>query len=596
MGATESARRRQERAGPLSDRTSSGCRQTDALRPGTQEGPSLPPPLNHAQRHPPLPTLPRSFLFPSVDSLFEQPLPSSEPELYSYLHQVKATQPSTRPDSLAWFHSQPRISRLSSPRTYRVLLHYAFEESNLRLVRTLLAEMHERGVKKNERVLRVLLRGYLRHGKEEDAREVAQALGRRGVVLLETKPRVLDSAARGKRKEELEAPWKGWWMRNRETELVKERERVREEARAPQRSAFFSKRRRSARSSSSGPSPSSNPIPLSLPPRQPTPIPRQSAALAGSDVVTLTHRLVTEARYDEAYAVAEMWLRANRPSLAKSSTSSPTASIPPRTLSPHDSHTSSVHTTLSSFGAAAAEFNASALALLHILLRPLFLERAPLFSIRRFVSHFLLTASPPPPSRPLVPNLVTLRTLISGLRGHPEAFFRARKLVDWFGYRWGLPFLGQPDSKRIYFVPPPRKEAEAKRVGVDEGDAAAARPAAVEDEVEPRSSVKPHQVVSPDLALLLLQHSIDAASSSPKTLVSSRQILEIRTWWNALDKDPEKYEQWKAYKVRRAWGKAVEVGVMPRRRERMGERARERIVKEREEEEEERKRRQEEGL
>ncbi|BGP13255.1 hypothetical protein JCM10213_004975 [Rhodosporidiobolus nylandii] len=496
----------------------------------------------------PVPSPPRSFLYPVIDSLCEQPLPSTEPELYSFLHNIKATKPSARPDWLAWFHAQPRISPLASTRTFRVLLQYAFEDSNLRLVRALLAEMHERGVKRDERLLRVLLRGWLRHGKDDEAWEVSQALGKRGILLRSTKPRVLGDGARESRQEELEAVWKGWQMRNRDKRVREERQKAQEELWAPHRAISSQQRLRRRRSVEPSPSPVA-PIPLTLPPRQPILVPRGAERLPHSDIATLVDSLVSEGRDGAAFDLADSWLQQNRPSYV-----APSTTDAPSRRSQRPAPSSPVLSNLPAFGAHAAEYHATALVLLHTLLRPLFRECSTPSVARRFLVAFIDRHSAPSPARPLVPNIVTLRTLLSGLAERPNPR-DARDLVDWFAYRWGLPQSGQPNSHRLWFSP---SLNERSRLGLRAEDLATPPPASRDVYF-----CRPCERVSADVAILLLRQAVDSAAAG--ALVGKRQRRLIREWWDALNKDATKDERWDGHDVRLLWKKGVEVGLFESR-------------------------------
>ncbi|GAA5850850.1 hypothetical protein JCM8547_009106 [Rhodosporidiobolus lusitaniae] len=529
---------------------------------------------------PPHSTPPRNFLFPSVDSLFEQPLPSSEPELYSYLHLVKATQRSVRPEWLAWFHAQPRIVPFTSSRTYRFLIQYAFEASNLRLVRGLLADMEELGTKRDEQVLRVLLRGYLRHGKDDEAREVAQAMGRKWIALQATKPRIAGDAGEGMKPAEFEVLWKGWDARGRDfrkRDEVREAMKLREEMVTGRRVGGKVGRRRVQLPSPPRPLPT---LPSTLSPRTYVSIPRNPTSLSSSDITALVDLLIQDGRRPAAFALAKSWLEANRPV--------PPAAPPP-SLSPipHNSASSATSSTsdLPTFGSLVAQYSAAALVLLHLLLRSLILECPSWQTIRTFLDTFLSQHSPPPPSRPLTPNLVTLRLLVSAFHRHPEAWQETRNVIDWFGYRWGMPIPGKPHSHRLYFTPPSKNRRHRLRLYPSQ---LAYSPFPY----FPTFSSPPSSHVPPDLALLLLRHAISSRQSG--ALYPKSRLEEVRTWWAALDRDPAKNEAWAGHKARVAWKKAVEAGVVEGVGARKKKDYREKVKEAKREREEARKRNEEE--
>lgn len=529
----------------------------------------LPPPYPPFRPTTPLsslPSLPRNYLFPVLDSLFEQPLPSSEPELYSYLNHTKATQPSTRPHSLAWLHSQPRISTLTSTRTYRFLLQYAFEDSNLRLVQSLLEEMRDRGVARDKQVLRVLLRGYLRHGKEDEAKAVARDLGDKNAVLLPTKPVVLGSAARGRKQEQFDVLWKGWDVRGREIRAREAALRWQLEethSRGSRRVRWKTQRARGALFKTTA-------APISLDPsRRLVVIPRNPSSLVGSDITTLVDLVIQEARIREGFDLAKAWLKANRPSLPSTSTPPSSFSLPPPLHSLSQLPTSPLaasDTDLSSFGHKVAQYNSTALALLNLLLRSLCLECPSRHTITSFLTSFLARHSPPSPARPLVPNIVTLRTLICALRGVPNAWKLATETVDWFGYRWGLPETGKPHSHRVYFTPP--SDVERTRLRLKKQEVSNRRLG-----VQFLHPGPPHRKVPADIAILLLLHAVESRSSG--ALPSSNQVEEIRSWWDGLgEKHPSKDETWTGWRARRVIKRAKEEGLFKSGNEERRERSR----------------------
>ncbi|GAA5897002.1 hypothetical protein JCM6882_007330 [Rhodosporidiobolus microsporus] len=516
---------------------------------------------------PSLSGLPRSLLFPSADVLFEDSFPYTEPELYSYLHTVKATQPSFRPEDLASFHAKLRFVRLVSTRTYRFLLHYAFEASNLRLVQSLLAEMADREIRRDEYTLRVLLRGYLRHGKDAAAEEVARAMQQRGVVLVSTKPRVTTQQGKGKEKEreDFDALWKAFEVRGRETRLREEAaQRVRDRE-SPRASLGVHTKKGRRRVVSFGRSSFLAPSSAVSPPRT-VDVPPDPASLSGSDISTVVSCLAEEGRGATAFRVAEMWLQANRPSYDPASSHLPSPPASKTFFSsfrPDPNHDPSG---LQIFGERAALYQSTALVLLDILLRTLFSERATATSVRTYLRAFLARHSAPPPARPLTPNAATLRTLVSGLKGVPNAWQDGVDMVDWFGYLWGIPVAGKPHSDRIFFQASRRDKLWLRdHFGLKEDDLATGP--AVPDSAPPSPPPprlerrRPHTVVPADVALLLLNHATDSFRS--RAIVGRARVAEVRDWWTKeLDRDPKKNELWASFKSKKAWRKAAASGLM----------------------------------
>lgn len=467
---------------------------------------------------------------PSADSLLSQPLPSSEPALYDFLRRARTTHPGVPATWLAWFHAHPRIAPFASTRTYRLLLHGATATTDKGLVRSLLSEMHERGVPLDDETRRVLLRGYLRGGEDERAFEVARRLGRVGkrAVLEATKPRDLGEVAKGRG--DAEVLWKGWATRERDKRAEEARKAALEAVKTEVAPQGTYKRRRHR---SFAAAPASSPLPSSSHPRQ-TLVPARPAALSGSDVGTLVERLVQERRLDEAHALTETWLTANRPAQqdARPSPSFPLALV---------------HRT-------AAAYHSTALVLMNTLLKSLFFERPSLSSVHTFIDAFTAKHSAPFPAFPLTPNAVTLRLLVSGCLGVADAWDRATSLVDWYGYRFGLPPTdGSLTGRRRYFVPPSRVEgarvgAAKPSLGVVSGPHSARHPVLV----------PPHAVVAPDVAVLLLRHAVDQYERG--TLGYGERVKAVRRWWAGFDRRGS--DVWGFWKTRELEKRAKKVGLL----------------------------------
>ncbi|GJN87862.1 hypothetical protein Rhopal_000817-T1 [Rhodotorula paludigena] len=428
-----------------------------------------------------------------------------------------------------------------SPQSFRFLLHLASFRTDQRLVRSLLSEMHERDVPIDDEARRVLLRGYVRAGMHDAVGEVARAVREaegRAPVLLPTAKR--DLSDKGKGKADLQPGWKGWAARERvqrvEEQVLRAASKVEEELIGhTMRSTQKRRRMRSAVATEAGPST------FALP-RHPTLIPPRPASLAGSDVATLVERLVQERRTDEAISLAEMWLEAHRPSYLDS---------PPSTaLRPAE-------TPLIRYNRLVRQYYSTALVLLNILLKLLYQERPTPSSIRLFVDGFITRHSAPAPAAPLTPNLVTLRQLVVGLLGQAAAWDRAVALVDWFGYRWGIPTTSHASSPRAHFVPPSKIEAD--RVGLVVGESRAAADAATADaQAAHLSLVAPHNAVPPDVAILLLRHATDQYERG--TLGHKARVAAVRAWWARFDKQSS--DAWTIARHERVIARAKSLGLL----------------------------------
>ncbi|GAA5902881.1 hypothetical protein JCM8208_006501 [Rhodotorula glutinis] len=476
--------------------------------------------------------------FASADSLLAQPLPSSEPAMYDFLRLARTTHPSVPTAWLAWFHAHPRVAPLASTRTYRLLLHRASTATDKALVRTLLGEMQTRGLGLDDETRRVLLRGYLRGGNEEHALEVVRGLRRsvaKGVVLEATKPRDLGEGAKGRG--DVRVPWKGWAVRERDKRAEEERRAAAAAAAAAQvelvpRGTFKRRRQRSSAASTAGAVPHPGP-----PARRATLVPAQPGTMSSSDIATLIECLGQERRHAEAYGLAETWLTANRPAPqgGRASSSSPF-------VQPHR---------------AAADYHSTALVLMNTLLKSLFYEKPSPSSVRTFIDTFVVKHSAPFPAFPLTPNVVTLRLLVSGCLGADDAWDRATALVDWYGYRFGLPPSdGSLSGRRRYFVPP--SYVEGKRVGAaDPSLGVVSTSAAARDPV----LVPPHAVVTPDVAVLLLRHAVD--QHVRRTLGYQERRRAIRRWWSGFDRRGS--DVWGFWRTRQLEERAKRVGLLPSR-------------------------------
>lgn len=516
-------------------------------------------------------------------------IPTSEPELYSFLRRAKSAYTSLPPEWLASFHAHPNLADCVSSRTYRFLVRVAFDASSLKLVRDLLAEIKERGVRLDEATKRAILRGYaglgprLRREDEAIRSALVDELGGAGPTIRPTKRRNFGQPGKGSN--DLDELWKGWAVRGRDR-------RLREHVDALLSPASAAAATSSPKSGKGSPATSSSPrawranfrpnavtaattpmkrIALSRPPIL---IPPFAHTLPGSDIAGFSQALIGTGRRAEAFDLVETWLTANRPVFHEPPTSprDPDPPPPSPTTLRSDTDTAAVRQSgqrspsLAVYLRQASAYHSTAVVLLNILLKPLFLERAPTPAIRSFVASFLETHTAARPAPPLVPDVVTLRTLVTGVLGSPTAWDRATSLVDWFGYQWGIPVADPCTNARHHFLPP--SEVESDRLAVVPPTAAAVeiarRTGHHYDAVPPLLLVKPHAVVPPDIALLLLRHASDQYSRGLFAQSANRRRVwrqGIRAWWRAFDKDESATDVWTGQKARSVLRKAVKVGL-----------------------------------
>lgn len=528
---------------------------------------------------------PRRTIISHLESLS---LPVTEPELYQFLRQTKAAYTSLPVEWLASFHSHGNLAHLVSSRTYRFLLRAAFGISDLRLVRALLAEIKDRGIRIDDATSWTVLRGYAALGprlrREDEAVRTAlmEELGEAGAAVARPTRR-RNFGQSGKGLNDLDELWKGWTVRGRDSRLRDQLEGLLSSPRSGPEAGPASPATKRSKVGSSSPrakanlrnaEPASSPMRRIALSRPPTLIPPLAHTLPGPAVAALTQALVSDRRKDDALGIAESWLAANRLVLEPPSSKKPPD--PPPALEPAPLLTDRAAggfrpAALSSYLRQAAAYHSTAVVLLNILLKPLFLERAPLPVIRTFVASFVRTHSAARPAPPLVPDIVTLRTLVAGVLGTPTAWDRATSLVDWFGYQWGIPLADPCSNARHRFPPPPDVEAERLEVAPRSAGAGSVLNSLVVDERQPRSHVdvnlllvKPHAVVSPDVALLLLRHAADQYSRGLHAQSASRRRVwrqSIRAWWRSFYKDDATTDVWTGQKARSVVRRAVKAGM-----------------------------------
>ncbi|BGP53172.1 hypothetical protein JCM8202v2_000731 [Rhodotorula sphaerocarpa] len=529
-------------------------------------------------------------------------LPKSEVELYQFLRRTKAAYSSLSIDWLASFHAHPQFTSLVSSRTYRFLLRAAFGASDLKLVRGLIADIKERGVLMDEMTKRAVLRGYagmgprLRSEDEGIRTGLLEELGRYGAGTVRPTGR-RNFGVTGKGLNDLDELWKGWAVRGRDCRLRDQLDGLllgeatpsdQLAVRPTAKGAYTSSPRARANLRPGSTSSASTPMKRIALSHPPVLIPPFAPSMPGSDVAGLVQALVDERRKAEAFDIAESWLAANRPVLDTPATRKPpdpppsdsTPSTTPPSVLAADGNTIAS----GSFRCRVATYHSTAVVLLNILLKPLFLERAPLSVIRSFVSSFVAMHSVGPPAPPLMPDLVTLRTLVSGVFGTSTAWDRATSLVDWFGYQWGMPVADPCATGRLHFLPPSEVEANRLAVAPPSASTGSARvalelvrsgtPATTVRQTDLQLFlVRPHAVVPPDIALLLLRHAADQYSRGLFAQSANRRKVwrqGIRAWWRALEKDEAATDIWTGQKARKVLRRAVKVGLFkPKELERL---------------------------
>jgi len=487
-------------------------------------------------------TSPSSPAIPSATtSLSSIPLPNSERSLFLLLRQLQSTYPSIPPSWYFTFHSQPYFTPFVSSRTYTFLLSLGFKRSNLWVVEQVLKEMENREIGLDEKGLRVLLRGYRGTGEEKKWRDVLERLeeemgkeGREWVVEgRNTKRLNLGSKGKGKAKEIQEegglrggegVGWKGWMIRGRDVKVLAQEE---EGSRREEMTATKSTHRTRIKKKP--------PASLVRPQRRPRVlIPPLPHRLSSSSATNLTQLLVSDQRTDDAFSLADTWLAHNRPSLPSDPSSS----------SPSPALIQSTH-----------EYNSTLLVFLNILLKPLLLARSSISTILSFPTTFIARHAPPSLLPQPEPGLSTIREILSGLQGMEgkSSWNRGRRVVDHFGYRWGIPIGdgGFEGEERVRFRQPSNPQTRERLClgPLPTGES------------EEGVFVKPHTIVHPSISVLLLQLAVET-HSSPQIRLTSDQIKEFREWWKGVSEKEQGTDWLKGSKARFLIVRAGEVGLL----------------------------------
>ncbi|GAA5924250.1 uncharacterized protein JCM15063_005582 [Sporobolomyces koalae] len=461
---------------------------------------------------------------PTATSLLDadtSQLPSTESELFTLLRRIGSVYPKIESTWLYQFHAHPRLRPHVSTRTYSFVLTAAFRDNDARLVETILDEMSERSIKWDRDLGRVLLRGYRMTSQEDKWREVLRKLegeprpepARNHLEWVVegryTKRISLGAKGKGKAKEGTAGlggegvGWKGWSLRARDREQQKldaqeqaQLENLKTASSSSLDHVVRPKKRPPARTRTILPSSKLRPRVL---------IPPHFDRLSSSTISDLVQLLVQDQRREEALSLAAAWLDANRPNLEQ----------PPNTS---DTLIRQGHV-----------YNATLVVLLNILLKPLLLAQASASELVAFISTFLSRHAPPASLPQPLPRLSTLRHILSALTGKKNAWRDGKRIVDHFGYTWGLPIGDagfEQRQHRMRFVPRRKNDPLNRQSTISQS---------VNDLAETMQdglSVPPHTVAPPSIAVLLLRLAVDTHATE-STRFRPSEIIAFRHWWKS---------------------------------------------------------------
>ncbi|BGP22162.1 hypothetical protein JCM10295v2_001040 [Rhodotorula toruloides] len=491
------------------------------------------------------------------DTLLQQPPPSTVNELLHFLIRVKTFYRYPDLEALADFHASEAVAPFVSTASYRFLLKLAFNDSNLRLARTLLSEMEEKEVALDEATQRIVVQGYLPRGElgpdDERRNQAAIRALRVNPSLAPLVPR-RDLGEKGKGNGDPRERWKGWTITSRHRREMREL-RV-QQAQEERRAAHAEAQRNAPLHLRSAPE--RNPAPLArprarVPPRPPLIIPQASHRLDRYAVAALVQRLVREDRVKDGFALARSWLLANKPHLDPEASAASTRQTSGNTHPGLRLDDTLPH--VQRYPKECDLYHATSRVLMNILLKALFAERTAAPVIRNFITNYLTTYSADPPARSNVPELNTLRLLISGLRGATNAWERAASYVDWFGYRWGMPRADPLDRRRYYVVPP----SPAVAIGLElaDKDGKPLGPFSNKPDRALLLRVAPHYLVTPEVAVMMLRLAVE---SQRKQRIAHATKRAINKWWHALDKRDS--EIWTTYETKGLVYRAIKAGLI----------------------------------
>lgn len=404
--------------------------------------------------------------------------------------------------SIVNFHSHASFRHLVSSRTYTLVLNCA--RHNLKLTREIIAEMEERQIPWDQVSLRALLRTQLRRGDTKAVMDVAEYMRMRGwrhETTLNWR-RNLGENRRGRGDK-----YKIW----RSSKGLQKQEKIAEENRTLAQEDL-------------GPVDGSRVFTADdwRMSRRLTEVPPDFAQHSPVDIAMLVESLVQDHRGTVALEIAQAWLDAQR-----TQHSSPLSLKKP--LQPDPSHHSLT----------GAEYAQTAVILLNILLKALYVKDVPTRGVREFILYFIDRHSS---DRRINPSAVTLSQLLrANMVTHPRGQFqRACEIVNWFGTTFGLPDRQGVHPYHRLFPPPPtprhRLSLPIELVGLV-------------DTAQPICHASQR----------VTAYVLSAAINSHLFAADSNKIIVIRTWWDRVDKSGT---GWGGTKLKGTVDKAIEVGVL----------------------------------
>ncbi|GAA5960390.1 hypothetical protein JCM3765_007495 [Sporobolomyces pararoseus] len=530
--------------------------------------PSSPSPSSRSVSPSVLPPTPASILLSSISSS----LPTTESGFYQLLRRIHSTFPSIKAEWFYQFYSSHTLNLSSeekeksrkSIRIWSFLLNLAFGETNLKLVKRILGDLklEERELNGDKRDLgRTLLKGYRKLGMKEEAREILSRLQEKGVGgeprewITEgrhTKRVSVGSNAKGKGKAREEAQdaegfaggegvgWKGWTIRTRDLERARLGQQDNSAMITTAQIATGS-RKVNKKVKKRPPTSETTPSPSNQRPRARILIPPRPELLSSSSLTQLVQLLVQDQRTDEAYTLSELWLFHNKPNLPS--------------LSSYSSSPSSELITLSH------KYNSTLFVIANILLKPLLLSRSRVPALLSFLENFISLHSPSPPLPQPLPPLSTLRELLSGLKGSKDAWRTGKRLIDRFGYKWGLPisedlrgFEKDQGRLRLRF-----QESEGINRRNESGPRDSSR--GKEEEVQGGLKARPHRYASPSVAVIVFRHALDS-HRDPLTKLDDRDLQRFRNWWEFVTAREGGSDWFKGNRMKGLLLRAREVGLL----------------------------------
>ncbi|KAK4056255.1 hypothetical protein OIO90_002698 [Microbotryomycetes sp. JL221] len=445
--------------------------------------------------------------------------PTTELELYRLVVRLaRSLSPLMSPEYLAWLHSRPQFSHLTSNRTYSVILSKLFKSSsNLRIVDQVLEQMRLKQMFETkdgfqDRVARVLLHGAMRRGHRDSVTTILDTMmdkGWGGVNVFNWR-RNLGSTQKGKGdKNALQ-----WHRKSSSDNAADDAGRVdlRQQTR---RGGNKFKRKNDLIGDPESNLFEEEPMPTSTRLRLSSPfIPADLDTLTKEDVTMLVEALVQRTRSSDAFQLADAWLTCRREALATFESQRQEQCPAELNMSPQ-------------------RYNATAIILLNILIKGLVKSGTnhSTIELRSFIEQFVerhsLSQYDIAHCHPLKPRRSTLNTLLMSIKYRRHAWKRALNNINWFYETFGVPTNeaggSQPLSQAIKF------KSQVLGVNVEE--------------------LQPIDVVNGQTALILLKLAMTnwlsfvpriirpmSTSTAQNESPSQRLAHQVRTWWNRIDK------------------------------------------------------------